>query len=216
MKMTMKDDKFSRLKYWWEKVEKLHFGGDDETLRNHLYLLDAEIRNTLKGNQVKKKFYFLPLSVASILLVLASLLAVTLFNFPFAVQRSPERARVFSKSDELASEIPTKFPQPQAESHPTVDKSFSVGKTAAEKSGAVARPQKTSFSSSARSRGKREPSASAPKADEIGKKASTPTTESAPANPAEPGQAEPSEATGRPRLDALKLLLTLEDGLMGR
>ena len=212
----MKDDKFSRLKYWWEEVERLQSKGEDETLRRRLYLLDAEIRNTLKGAKPKKQSYFVPLSVVSILLVLASLFMLTLLHSPFRVQRSLEHASVTSESGELASEIPLESAEPQAHSLPAADRSSFVGETAMDKDKSLARPRKISVSSSARSREKPKLSASASRADESKKEAPAPTTETSAGSSAQGENAELSRPSQPQTLDPLKLLLTLEDGLMGR
>ncbi len=64
----MKGDLYSRLKYWWDEIEKAQFSPNEENLRCRLYLLDAEIRNALKGKP-RVNYFLIPSKLVLVLSV---------------------------------------------------------------------------------------------------------------------------------------------------
>jgi len=91
----MEKDKLNRLSHWWREVES---ASDEEALQRKLHLMEAEIRNTLRGahaagkHQVIRNFYAAGLLCVVLLLALGIVrLVPTTSAIQYATTEAGER-----------------------------------------------------------------------------------------------------------------------------
>ncbi len=95
---VMKDENYSRLKYWWDQIENDWRMGESDKLKRRLYILDAEIRNTLDAKKpASLRNSLLYALVVAFLLFVGSVLTVTALNLgkPNSIQTEDPEGSVF-------------------------------------------------------------------------------------------------------------------------
>jgi|GEM_PF-2567854 len=50
----MQEERYQRLRHWWEAFQDVHGSSDEEGLRRKLHLLEAEIRKTLREDGISR------------------------------------------------------------------------------------------------------------------------------------------------------------------
>lgn len=117
----MNEDKLSKLKYWWDLLETEWTKLDEEKLRRRLYILDAEIRNTLKGEASTRRStltYYLRHAIPAIALLLLVITSLTLVILRGTLKEPWPTTAIAEKvasEDSTLTQVPDKATEPEAE-----------------------------------------------------------------------------------------------------